>query len=330
MSTADLWYQAIAGDLGLLQAIHRATEEFCRIPPSSDDPLSVDIPSSVEDVHLSPTGTWCLWAYSVFAAELFDADYRSPDITTFPNHVDMLQSLLADDPQNRVAANAGTAEALVVLGLWLDHSRRAGSLESEKIDFLAYHHLLTLIAVFHPSISVRNASTTLAGLVLHSYPDDGERVRVLEDLLENCVFASLQACAVSWLREELIMAQQTGQQSIFSSAEAIERVQYVLFPDLLWLKDAEGEAIEEYWTSNYLFLLQVANFAYFLFGSQYKHLVPQGMGAAIEERYVEPLRSAAKKLLLALSPEKSEEPKVEGLDQMQVEILLDRLQSITL
>jgi Uncharacterised protein family, YAP/Alf4/glomulin len=249
----------------------------------------------------------------------------------FPDHFDMLRRFLTEDSQSRITNNPGTVESMLVMGLWLERHKRIAPQEAGQVDCMAYHHLLTLNSVFHPLLSVRNVATTLAGLVLHSDPDDLDKLKILEDLLENCIFVSLQACAVSWLREELIIAQQRKLANQFSSSESIERLQYVLFPNVAYLKDVEIDALWDYWVQNYSFHLQVANFSYFLFASNdYKHLIPAGMGSAIEQRYVDPLLSAARTLETAFSKGELDGDGMKGEMESQLAILTLRLKAIPL
>jgi hypothetical protein len=244
--------------------------------------------------------------------------------------------LLAEEPGQQVTAHPGVVDALLAMGLWLlqDDRISVGGASSQDVDFMAYHHLLTVSAVFHPSLNVRNAATTFAGAVLHADPDDGDRLKILEDLLENCVFASLKACAVTWLREELIAAQKGHEtKSRFATTEAIERLQYDLFPSMTFLADDDTEGLAEFWAEDGAFHLQAANFGYLLFaGGAYVHLVPEGMGPAIEQRYVEPLVAAAKRLDEAIAKGDVLKGQTDAGAEMsmQLRILVDRLGSIPL
>lgn len=215
----------------------------------------------------------------------------------FPDHHTLLENYLGEDAQNRILQNPANIESIIVLGLWLQENKLVVA-PTHETKFMSYHHALTLCSVFHPSIYVRNAAVTLAGLVLHDDPDDADRLKILEDLLENCIFATLKACALTWLREELIAAHKSKANNIFASTQCIDQLQYHIFPNLVsTLKDAGPEALLEYWTENSAFLLQAANFAYFLFTSDIcKEVVPGAMGSAVEQRYVEPLLAAVGRL----------------------------------
>lgn len=225
----------------------------------------------------------------------------------FPHHSAMMKVLITDDnAMSEIPRSSGTIDAAITLGLWLDHTTPVPTSPSPDTDYMAYHHVLTLCAVFHPAPKVRQAASILAGLVLHRNPDDADRLRILEDILENCSFPALSACAVSWLREEL-MRSLTGSEPAnrFSTPEALEHLQYCVFPNLASLLDASPEDIWDFWAQNAAFHLQVTNFAYFVFQPAYRNrAVPDGMRAAVEERYLKPLRHVSSVVKKIASQEK--------------------------
>lgn len=271
----------------------------------------------------------------MFASDVFDANYNLPDIYIFPDHHLLLKNFLSEDPQATIVGNPGTIEALTVMALWLNDQKRligsSATSEGKGVDFMSYHHLLTLISVFHPILRVRNAATVLAGQILHADAEEDDRLTILEDLLENCMFSSLQACAVTWLREEIIAAQKSGSKGRFTSPSCLDALQYTLFQDLVYLYDINAQELWEYWAQNSPFHLQVANFALFLFGgADFKGLAPAGMAAAIEHRYVRPLLATATRLKSAIE---KEEIDAEGTDNevlMQLDILKDTLERVPL
>jgi hypothetical protein len=197
---------------------------------------------------------------------------------------------------------------------------------------MSYHHLLTLVSAFHPNVRVRNAATELATKVLHADPDPNDRLTILEDLLENCMFATLQAEAVRWLREELLSAYQSSSSpdlsaptSPFATSDAVEKLQYSLFPALTHLNDPSTPITElqEYWAQNAEFHLKVANFALFLFGGKegqpgHAGQTPNGMKAAVSERYVEPILECVRRLQAESEGHEQEgEGKISELDLMK-------------
>ncbi|KAM0254835.1 hypothetical protein ACHAQJ_006375 [Trichoderma viride] len=325
---------SLAGDLGLSRLPPFKMKEYLE-GPIYRQPLSIDFdPQQPEQLHLSTGGLVCLNAYWMFAADVFDADRglsnREPlPQYMLPDHQVLLQSFLGDESQGQIVTNPGTIEALIVMAIWLDGRKAISDPNGTGTvrGFMPYHHLLTLVSVFHPNIRVRNATTVIAGSILHADPEEEDRLAILEDLLENCVFSSLQACAVTWLREELIAAKKAGSKGRFSSPECFETIQYTLFPDLSHLKQADTSALLEFWTQSAPLHLQVANFALFLFGEDYKSLAPVGMAAAIEHRYVEPLLHTARTLEKAAG---AKEIEADGEGLMQLGILADTLSRVSL
>lgn len=295
------------------------------------DPLAEDTdPAHPENIHLSTAGFACLAAYWMFSTDIFDAPNDHVDINIFPEHYKLLESLTGENAEVEILGNPGTFEALVVIALWL-HTHKGVLPTSPDVEpsFMAYHHQLTLISVFHPNIRVRNAATQVAGSILHSDPDEGSRLTTLEDLLENCVFANLQACAVTWIREEIVAARKSDLKGIFAQPECLEKVQYTVFPDLTQIQQQDTAALLEFWTQNVPFHLTVVNFALFLFGGKdFKELIPSGMATAVEHRYAAPLLQIASRLSEAL-----EKKEIDGADagpdaQFQLAIITDTLKSV--
>jgi len=279
-------------------------------------------------------------AYWVFSSAVFDAIHPQPEMRVFPEHFAVIDKFLQDDAHSQIQNSVGTTEALVAIGLWLQFNNRISanpasplanpttSPEDPTSDFMRYIHLTTLIALYHPSIQVRNAASTLAGSILHADPEDDDSLRILEDLLENCMFATLKALAVAWLREELLLAaatstsssqkgkqpsQQSSKPNLFATPQALETVQYVVFPPLASHLDLPTLELVEYLTANMPFLMQAVNFALFLWGSsspasssetaaeaggesRWKHVLPNNMEATVGERWLKPLREIVERV----------------------------------
>ncbi|PHH73587.1 hypothetical protein CDD80_3718 [Ophiocordyceps camponoti-rufipedis] len=325
-----------AGDLGLLSFSEQKLKDVLK-GPIHGDPLGFDFdPQKPEEIKLSTGGLVCLMAYCIFASEVFDARQPLPDMYMFPDHYLLMKLFLEEDPETRVLENEGTMEALVVMGIWLDGQKRLvapteDDQNGSESPFMAYHHLWTLISVFHPELQVRNAATVMAGHVLHADPDEDDRLSILEDLLENCIFSSLQACAVSWLREEIILAKKKGSTGRFSGPSCLESLQYTMYPDLKHLEELDNGALLDLWEQGSPLLQQTANFALFLFGGpNYRHLAPAGMAAAIEHRHVEPLLKAAKRLSAAANVEGVELVEEDVGTLLQLHILISTLELIPL
>ncbi|KAK4200470.1 YAP-binding/ALF4/Glomulin [Triangularia verruculosa] len=297
---------ALIGDLGLKTCSKTFLKHMCEGPLHNNPLAGSEDFESADQVKLSTGGAVCLVAYWVFSSTIFDADHPQPEMNIFPDHYAVLDKFLQDDAHTQIQQSPGTVEALVTVGLWL-HSNNfistnpntpltnpTTSPEDPTSDFMRYIHLVTLIALFHPKLHVRNAASTLAGQVLHSDPSDDDRLKVLYDLLENCTFASLKARAIAWLREELISAStaKLHQPTVFSTPQALETVQYVVFPSLNFLvEDTNLEEIIEYLVGNSPFLMQAVNLGLFLWSSpdKWKGVLPTNMDATVRQRWFEPL-----------------------------------------
>ncbi|KYK61756.1 DUF1760-domain-containing protein [Drechmeria coniospora] len=324
---------AAAGDVGLSRVPFSKLKEAVD-GPVCKEPLAMDFdPQRPQDVKPSTGGLICLVAYCIFAADVFDADQPLPEMHLFPDHDLLMKQFLGDDedPQAQVSENPGTVEALVAVAIWLHGREHLTAGAGTEANFMSYHHTLTLVSVFHPNVRVRNAATVVAGLVLHADPDEEDRLGILEDLLENCMFSSLQACAVTWLREEIIAARKAESKGRFNSPDCLEALQYTLFPSLTHLKEADTAALMDFWGQTAPLLLQAANFALFLYGgTEYGNIAPAGMAAAIEHRYVEPLQQAAKSLSAEVAKEGLEAQTADPEMLMQLGILSDTLSRVPL
>lgn len=316
---------------------------FTTAEPVTEPLVSDDADAQHPDsIKLSTGGFACLAAYWMFSSDVFDAHHANVDVDVFPELHSLLRSLIGDeDPQTAVATNQGTFDALIVMAIWLDsHRGTVPKSASRKADvsIMSYLHLLTLVSVFHANIRVRNAATFMAGSVLHADPDEADRLAILEDLMENCIFSTLQACAVTWLKEEITEATKKKDKggdegkstALFASPECLDKLQYTVFPDLSHLNEADTLTVWDYWTQASPLLLQVANFALFLFGSgPQADMVPRGLATTVEHRYAEPLGRAADRLTKA-GEVAAGDPASTAEAKMQLGILSDTLARVPL
>ncbi|KAK4106041.1 DUF1760-domain-containing protein [Parathielavia hyrcaniae] len=343
---------ALIGDLGLDSGSKPFTHQLCEGPMHST-PLAEPDLSGPDKIALSTGGCASVAAYRVFSSTVFDASHASPEMHIFPDHFALLDKFLQDDAHSQIQRSPGTIEALLTIGLWLQSNNLlspdpssplanpTSSPEDPTSDFMRYIHLATLVALYHPALQVRNAASVLAGQVLHANPEVEDRLRILEDLLENCMFASLKARAVAWLREEILAADAATQQqrqeqqqekesssppppkeqqqstNPFATSQALETVQYAVFPPLTSLLDLPTVDLVEYLVANVPFVMQAVNFALFLWGSitpsssrntaeggrsssnsssRWAPVLPANMEATVRERWVEPLKEVVERL----------------------------------
>ncbi|KAH8889274.1 DUF1760-domain-containing protein [Thozetella sp. PMI_491] len=307
---------ALTRDLGLTRCSPEFLDQVSEAKKHGNPLSEAERVSNPRDIALSTGGSVCLLAYWVFSSTIFDADQPQPPIYLFPTHLTMISRFLGDDPESWVLGTPGTAQAIVTIGLWLEFNDRisatpavlpskpTASAEDPGFDFMAYVHSATLVALYHPLQHVRNASSVLAGAVLHADPLDDDRLRILYDLLENCEFAQLKAIAVSWLREELLRlptpCSSEASPSIFATPQALEAIQYAVFPSMTPLVELDTNRRLEHIVQNLPFFLQVVNFALLLWSSdKWGHVLPANMASAAAERWFHPLQSMVGTLIRA-------------------------------
>ncbi|KAJ2906200.1 uncharacterized protein MKZ38_002625 [Zalerion maritima] len=316
---------ALTKDVGLTEFTPELVRDLCEGPIIAN-PLELLETASFESIPLSTGGTICIVAYMVFSTAIFGAGHPVPGLHIFPNHHKLLAGYMGEDFQKSATVTPGTVDGLIAIGQWLKHSDKVSCVDNP--NYMEYMHFLGLTAVYHPFPLVRNATSSLAGEMLHYNPNDEERLRILEDLIENCTFDALRACAVSWLREEIIAAQNNDNPNVFMSSECIDALEYHLFPNMTPIPDDGAAAFWQNWQTNRLFYLKVANFAYFLFkASDLKHIIPTGLGPAVLKRFVEPLMEACHGLFEALEKKEIVEYDAAGAE-LDVDIIVDRLKLV--
>ncbi|KAK3391884.1 YAP-binding/ALF4/Glomulin [Sordaria brevicollis] len=365
---------SLIADLGLSCCDNKFLSQIIEGPVDTDPLFKTEEVSKPEEIGLSTGGCVILLAYWVFSTAVFDSDHPVPDMHIFPEHFAMLGKFLQDDAEEQIQKAPGTVQALITIGLWLHDkglvstvpkatlANQSTSPDEPTSDYMNYTLLVTLIAVFHPQLHVRNAASCLAGLVLHADPADDDRLKILYDLLENCDYASLKACAVTWLREELIAAgpnaQPTAQNlapqtngaalpsptlqtgaatpgtrsragtnmNVFAGSQALETVQYVVFPNMDSLKELDLPELVNYLGTNSPFILQAANFGLFLWSSadKWRRVLPLNLDATVKERWFAPLKDAVEKVKKAVDSNEVGSEELGSL-QFDLDVLGDRL-----
>jgi hypothetical protein len=277
-----------------------------------------EYPNSPESIPLSRAGSLFLVTSFIFSSILFGSQISPPVITIFPDHAKILKGFIhTTQPETIGSEEQGVIDAVLAIGLWLEHTNRfvSGPLEDE--DFLLHLQSLSLLSANNPSPTLRYASHALTSSILHAHPVDRLRLTFISDTLEECPYESLKASAVSWLKEEIITAEERKSENLFASAAALTAVQPYLFPDSSELAELAGEELIQALAQGSPFHMAVVNFLYFLGGKRYKHVAPSGMVAIVEEIYLGPLRIAQEKALSAVRSASDEEG-----DGMEVELQL--------
>jgi hypothetical protein len=267
--------------------------------PETDEEESY--PSSADSVPLSRGGALFLISSFVFTSTMFGTQTPLPPLSIFPDHAKILKSFIhTADPETIGSENPGIIDAVLAIGLWLEHTNKfvSGPLEDE--DFLQHLQSLSLLSANNPSPTLRYAAHALTSAILHAHPVDRVRMTFITDTLEECPYETLKASAVSWLKEEIITAEERKSDSVFSSSAAITAVQPYLFPDNAQLSELAGDDLVQADGQTYPLHMAVVNFLYFIGGKKYEHLVPPGTLAIVEHVYLEPLKVAQENALSVL------------------------------
>lgn len=312
--------QALIRDLGLNSCTKDFIDELLEKPIMRNPLSEAEKATTPNEIPLSTGGCVSLVAYWVFSETIFDADQPVPHMHIFPDHFLLLHKLLAESPEDQIGMSPAVAEGLVAIGLWLqasghisEHPESASQLppdataesdENVPSGYMRYLHLITLVALYHPRLHVRNAASTLAGQIFVADPSDEDRLRILQDLLENCTFGSLKALAVTWLRDAIRDTPRPDRSingpapSVFATQEALETLIPVVFPRLWKLEKLELLEVADFFGQNMSFLLQAANLGLFLFWTEtrWSHVLPRRSDETVRTRWFNPLSAAVERL----------------------------------
>lgn len=256
----------------------------------------------------------------VFSSILFESKSPQPKLSIFPDHAKLVKHFIGlEGPTSIGGEEPGVVDAILAIGLWLEYNNRfvSGPLKDE--DFLQHLQTLSLLSANNPSPTLRYTAHVFTSSILHAHPVDRVRLTFICDTLENCPYETLKASAVSWLKEEIIAAQERKSENVFASNVALAAVQPYLFPDTSALADASDEELLQELGQTFPFHMAVINFLFFVGSAAYSHIVPSGMMNVVEEIYLGPLRMAQ---------EKSEKG-FEGVASFELQLLGERIAMCT-
>lgn len=220
----------------------------------------------------------------------------------FPDLAKLVQRFLgAIDLPGREPNGDGVTDAIIMIGVWLEENNKfvGGPLDDE--DFLQLLQTLSLLSANNHSSSLRNAAHLLTTSILHAHPTDQVRLAFITDTLEHCPFEALKGSAVSWLKEEIITAEERKAENVFSTTVALSATQPYLFPDTSSLAEASDAELMEELSESYPFHIAIVNFISFLAGNKYSHVVPSSMFTVVEEVYLSTLVSGVNKAVSVTS-----------------------------
>ena len=275
----------------LIESIYKSDDH------SQERELEEDHPSSPKEIPLSQRGCLFLFAAYIFSSVYFGSNIPQPDLLIFPDHARLVHQFLGATLPSGESNNEGVVDAVIMVGIWLEEHNRfvGGPLEDE--EFLQLLQTLSLLSANNPSATIRNAAHMLTSLILHAHPSDQVRLAFIADTLEHCPFEALKGCAVSWLKEEIVVSEERKSENLFSNTVALSAVQPYLFPDNSPLAELKDIELFKELGQMYPFHITVVNFILFLAGSKYSHVVPTSMFTIVEEIYLSPLLAAVKRVI---------------------------------
>lgn len=278
----------------LSEAIFKADESA-----SEEDPEE-NYPTSPSDIPLSKAGSLSLITCLIFSSVLFESKAALPKLSIFPDHAKLMKHFIGiKGPPTIGTESQGVIDAVLAIGLWLEHNNEFVSGPLEDDAFLEHLQALSLLSANTPSPTLRYAAHVLTSAILHAHPVDRLRLTFICDTLEHCPYETLKASAVSWLKDEIMISQERKSENAFATTVALAAAQPYLFPDTSALSTATDEELKEELSQSFPFHMAVVNFLFFISNKLYSSIVPPGMMTVVEEIYLGPLRAAQAKSLKA-------------------------------
>ncbi|RDL32031.1 DUF1760-domain-containing protein [Venustampulla echinocandica] len=284
----------------------------------AEDESEENYPSTPGDIPLSQLGSLFLIVCFTFASILFESKAPQPKLSIFPDHAKLVKSFIGiEGPTNIGNEDQSIIDAILAIGLWLEHNNEFVSGPLEDDDFLRHLQSLSLLSANTPSPTLRYAAHVLTSDILHSHPVDRVRLTFISDTLEHCPYETLKGSAVSWLKDEIITGFERKSENVFTSTVALAAVQLYLFPDTSALSTATDQELTEELMQAFPFYMAVVNFIIFITGEQYVPIVPSSMMIIVEEIFLRHLRTAQVKALASLptgesgAADDSQEPPIE-------------------
>ncbi|KAF7909372.1 uncharacterized protein EAF01_003090 [Botrytis porri] len=278
----------------LFDTIH--SEEPIAHAPNPED----DLPDSPEDIPLSPVGCLFLLTSLIFSSVMFKSKTPEPVMSIFPDHA----KLVARFFESATGSSIAIVDAVVAIGLWLEHSNKFVSGEFKDNDYMAHLRALSLWSATNPSPGLRYCTHKLTSAILHAHPVDAIRLTFISKTLKGSSdeigAIALKASAITWLKEELITAHERKTQTLFSTPSALLETQSQIFPNLSTLVDKFDDELSDELIESFPVHMAALNFLFFVVGEQYTSIIPPGMMTRVESEYLTPLKTAQESALKSL------------------------------
>ncbi|TGO91188.1 hypothetical protein BPOR_0036g00180 [Botrytis porri] len=278
----------------LFDTIH-SKEPIAHAPNPEDD-----LPNSPEDIPLSPVGCLFLLTSLIFSSVMFKSKTPEPVMSIFPDHA----KLVARFFESATGSSIAIVDAVVAIGLWLEHSNKFVSGEFKDNDYMAHLRALSLWSATTPSPGLRYCTHKLTSAILHAHPVDAIRLTFISKTLKGSSdeigAIALKASAITWLKEELITAHERKTQTLFSTPSALLETQSQIFPNLSTLVDKFDDELSDELIESFPVHMAALNFLFFVVGEQYTSIIPPGMMTLVESEYLTPLKTAQESALKSL------------------------------
>ncbi|TGO24104.1 hypothetical protein BPAE_0112g00230 [Botrytis paeoniae] len=279
----------------LFDTIH-SKEPIAHAPNPEDD-----LPDSPEDIPLSPVGCLFLLTSLIFSSVMFKSKTPEPVMSIFPDHA----KLVARFFESAAGSSIAIVDAVVAIGLWLEHSNKFVSGEFKDNDYMAHLRALSLWSATNPSPGLRYCTHKLTSAILHAHPVDAMRLTFISNTLKGSSdeigAIALKASAITWLKEELITAHERKTQTLFSTTSALLETQSQIFPNLSSLVDKSDEELSDELVESFPVHMAALNFLFFVVGEQYTNIIPPGTMSRVESEYLTPLKTAQESALKSLA-----------------------------
>ncbi|KAJ8069441.1 hypothetical protein OCU04_003095 [Sclerotinia nivalis] len=317
---------SLSRDLGLanydllFDTIH-SKEPIAHAPNPEDN-----LPDSPDDVPLSPAGCLFLLTSLIFSSVMFKTKTPEPVMSIFPDHAKLVARFFESADGSSIAI----VDAVVAIGLWLEHSNKFVSGEFKDNDYMAHLRALSLWSATNPSPGLRYCTHQLTSAILHAHPVDAMRLtfisKTLQGSSDEISAIALKASAITWLKEELITAHERKSQNLFSASSALLETKSQIFPNLSSLVDDSDEELTNDLLASFAVHMAALNFLFFITAEQYANIIPPGMMTQVESEYLAPLKTAQERVLKSSGSEDTEAPHME-LDLLgeQISMCLSKL-----
>lgn len=279
----------------LFDTIH-SQEPIAHAPNPEDD-----LPDSPEDIPLSPVGCLFLLTSFIFSSVMFKSKTPEPVMSIFPDHA----KLVARFFESAAGSSIAIVDAVVAIGLWLEHSNKFVSGEFKDNDYMAHLRALSLWSATNPSPGLRYCTHKLTSAILHAHPVDAMRLTFISKTLKGSSdeigAIALKASAIAWLKEELITAHERKTQTLFSTTSALLETKSQIFPNLSSLVGKSDDELSDELIESFPVHMAALNFLFFVVGEQYTNIIPPGLISQVENEYLTPLKTAQESALKSLA-----------------------------